>query len=233
MDASFAPPEEVSTPSPRVASQPSLRTANRVHILDETRLVKIRRYDAREAIFAAGDAAPLVYEIKEGAAMVSQRLPDGRRRVLDIVGPGRFLGLGTAARHDCSAEALTACVVRGYRKEDFETSPRTRTRVLQAMALDMRRMRQLLSINGRKYAMERIAAFLESLVDESAVDPFIFVPLSRGEMADAVGLTIETASRCVAKLKRLKVLGDEYGELMHVLDWPRLRELARGGDVSN
>jgi CRP-like cAMP-binding protein len=165
--------------------------------------------------------------------MVSQRLPDGRRQVLDIVDAGRLLGLGSATQHDCSAEALTACVVRGYRRTGVETAPRTQARIMQAMALDARRMRQHLSINGRKFAVERVAAFLESLVDESDSTPIIVVPVSRGEMADYIGLTLETTSRCFAKLKRLKVLGKEHGDLMHVLDWPKLRQLARGVDAED
>ena len=184
-------------------------------------------------IFAAGDAARLLYEVVDGVAMVSQLLPDGRRQVLDIVGAGRLLGLGSATQHDCSAEALTACVVRGYRRAGVETAPRTQARIVQAMALDVRRMRQHLSINGRKFAVERVAAFLEFLVDGSDSKPIIVVPLSRGEMADYIGLTLETTSRCFAKLKRLKVLGKECGDLIHVLDWPKLRQLARGVDVED
>ena len=89
-------------------------------------------------------------------------------------------------------------------------------------------MRRLLSIHGRKYAMERVAAFLDSLVDESSAPAEIAIPVSRGEAADYIGLTIESTSRCFSKLKRLEVLGKESGDLLHVLDWARLRRIARG-----
>jgi len=234
MDASFALlVPEVPTSSPQMIARRSMAPASRPRALDELQLTEIRRYDARQTIFAAGDAARLVHEVVDGVAMVSQRLPDGRRQVLDIVGAGRLLGLGSGPRHDCSAESLTACVVRGYQRAGVETSPRTHARVLQAMALDVRRMRQHLSINGRKFAVERVAAFLESLVGQSASTPIIEVPLSRGELAEYIGLTLETTSRCFARLKRLKVLGKEHGDLVHVLDWPRLRQLARGVGVED
>lgn len=234
MDASLAllVPERAAR-SPQLISRHSAAAGVRPLLLDETQLTEIRRYDARETIFVAGEPARLVHEVVEGVAMVSQLLPDGRRQVLDIVGAGRLLGLGSATEYDCSAETLTACVVRGYRKAGVETAPRTQARLMQAMALEARRMRQHLSINGRKFAVERVAAFLESLVDGSGFAPIIVVPLSRGEMADYIGLTLETTSRCFAKLKRSKVLGKERGDLIRVLDWPKLRQLARGVDAED
>ena len=112
-------------------------------------------------------------------------------------------------------------------------SPLTRARAFKSLALEVRRMRRLNSINGRKYAMERVASFLVSLADDVLPPGNLAVPISRGEIAEYIGLTIESVSRCVSKLKREKILGKERGDFMQVLDWPCLRKLAHGVDAGH
>jgi CRP-like cAMP-binding protein len=85
---------------------------------------------------------------------------------------------------------------------------------------------------GSKTAMERVASFFVALLpDPDARRATVAVPVTRGEMADYLDLTLETVSRNVAKLKRMSVLGEEESDEIKVLDGARLRALARGEEV--
>jgi CRP-like cAMP-binding protein len=188
-----------------------------------------RRASARHTIFAAGDAAQFIYETAGAAAMVSRRLPDGQRQIIDIVGPGRLFGFAPDRRHDCTAQALAPCVIYAYDRATIRLDPAAAARAAAAALDEIRRLRDLVAMLGRKTAMERVASFFAALLPErSALSATIVVPISRGEMANYLGLTIETASRNVVRLKRALILGEETHEEMTVLDAARLRAFALG-----
>jgi CRP/FNR family transcriptional regulator len=100
------------------------------------------------------------------------------------------------------------------------------------MMEEIHRLREVVALLGRKSAMERVASFYAALLpDEETRRATVAVPVTRGEMADYLGLTIETVSRNVGKLKRMSVLGDELPDEIKVLDGELLRALARGEDA--
>ncbi|MGO4871772.1 MAG: Crp/Fnr family transcriptional regulator [Roseiarcus sp.] len=190
------------------------------------------RIPARYTIFAMGDPTDGVFETSEGSVMILRKLPDGRRKIIDIVGPGRLFGFSKERRHDCSAESLSPCMILGYERASLSSHPAIAARVTTALMEEVHRLREVVSLLGRKSAMERVASFYAALLpDEDARRATVPVPVTRGEMADYLGLTIETVSRNVAKLKRLSVLGKELPDEIKVLDGARLRALARGEDA--
>lgn len=158
-------------------------------------------------IIAQGDAADYCFEVVEGCARSVQRLEDGRRQVSDFLLPGDVFGLDAVGEHDFAGEAVTAVTIRRLRlatldllaEEDAAFGQRLR----RHLARQSRAMRSRIVLLGRMTAAERIGAFLLEMkkrLDGSAQD-IVELPMSRGDMADYLGLTIETVSRCLSDLK--------------------------------
>lgn len=173
----------------------------------------IIRIEKGSEIIAQGDAADHCFEVLEGCVRSVQRLEDGRRHVGEFLLPGDIFGLDAAGAHEFAAEAVTTVAVRRirlatvelYAEEDAGFARRLR-RHLAAQAKSARRRLVLL---GRLTAAERVAAFLLEMTErlEGATEGAVDLPMNRGDMADYLGLTIETVSRCLSDLKRGGVIG--------------------------
>ena len=231
MDASSAISIELPTPAP-IAMRRSPPFARRLKLFGNAPGTQVRRFAPREAIFKTGESAQQVHTVLRGVVMVSQRLPDGRRQVVDMVGVGGMFGLAAEDRYDCRSEAVTDCVVGAVPRDVISGTASLRLKAHEAMEGELRRMRALLSIHARKSAVERVAAFLLLLAGPSRNATTIYVPLTRSEIADFIGLTTESVSRCFASLRRTGVFGHEKGGRLDVADWPRLREISLGQDFA-
>jgi CRP/FNR family transcriptional regulator len=183
-----------------------------------------RPHAAQQAIFIAGDPADQLFEIESGAVMVLRLLPDGRRQILDIAGPGRLIGLTAGAVQDCSAIALRPTRVRSA--SAAQQSPA----VLRAMFTEIHRLRDLATALGRKTAAERIAGFLVALAQGGGASRLeLRVPVSRQEIADHLGLAIETVCRNFKALERRGLIGIDGFFGVTILDETALRRIAEGG----
>jgi CRP-like cAMP-binding protein len=189
-------------------------------------VARTARIASRDTIFAEGEAATEFFQIVEGVVMVLRHLPGDRRQILDIAGRGRFIGLTAGRDHDCTAVALQDTKVIPYPREGTQThSPRPD---LQKVMFDeIHRLRDLATSLGRKTAAERLAGFLLSMVDEKAETPFSLVlPVSRQEMADCLGLVIETVCRNLTGLKRSGLISLEGQSGLVILDPEGLQRVA-------
>jgi CRP/FNR family nitrogen fixation transcriptional regulator len=158
-------------------------------------------------IIAQGDAADYCFEIIEGCARSVQRLEDGRRQISDFLLPGDIFGLDAVGEHDFAGEAVTAVTIRRLRLSTVELLAEDDA----VFALGLRRhltrqakaMRSRIVLLGRMTAAERIGAFLVEMTQrlEGSSQGIVELPMSRSDMADYLGLTIETVSRCLSDLK--------------------------------
>lgn len=163
-------------------------------------------------IIAQGDAADYCFEVVEGCARSVQRLEDGRRQVSDFLFPGDIFGLDAIGEHAFAGEAVTAVTIRRLRlstvevlaEEDAAFGQRLRHHLIH----QTKAMRNRIVLLGRMTAAERIAAFLLEMTSrlETRAQGIVELPMSRGDMADYLGLTIETVSRCLSDLKRSGVI---------------------------
>jgi len=228
MDASFLLLPE--SPPRSLASRRRLRAAELFASGEAAPSMQIRRIAARASVFTTGEAASHVHEVAQGAVMISRRLPDGRRQIVDIVGPGRLFGFA-GDTHDCTAEALTQSIVCSLDRSAGERHPQIAARFVQAMGAEIGRLRDLALLLGRKTALERVATFFAAMVgDETATRATIALPVTRSEIADHLGLTIETVSRNVTKLKKMALLGEDRGDEITLFDLAGLRAVALGGE---
>jgi CRP/FNR family transcriptional regulator len=190
----------------------------------------LRRHAARDSIFSEGEASTDVFEILQGAVMVLRNLSGGRRQILDIAGVGRFIGITAHEFHDCSAVALKRTVLYRHAASWSHAGPHHGAPLTTAMYGEIHRLRDLATALGRKTAIERLASFLVALLDDndtSAVD--MDLPVSRPEIADHLGLALETVCRNLTVLKGKNLVRIGRGTRLTILDPSALRQIAHQG----
>ena len=189
----------------------------------------MRRLAAREHLFFEGSRAEDVYEIAQGAILLVRSLPEGRRQIVDVIGPGRIFGLTGRSRHVCSAIASVPTLVHAFPTAAAVDDPVVSERCTRGALAEIDRLRELALALGRKTAIERLATFLLSLVgSEAVVSAEVHLPLTRAELADHLGLTVETVSRNTTRLKKMRLIGDDYGDRLRIFDCQTLRDIAEG-----
>ena len=201
-------------------------------------------FPPRTLIFLEGDDAEAVYQVRYGAVMLYKLLPDGRRQIVELLGAGDVFGFTPFAVRDCSAEALTATRCIAFDRGRFDRSPALAQELSTRLYVQLSALHEHVMLLGRKSAMERIASFLIRCVpgrgghdcpgphqgDDHAN---IHLTMTRQEIADYLGLTIETVSRLLSRLKRRGVITIGRLDEIYVNDVCRLcrltgRHLTRG-----
>ena len=161
-----------------------------------------------EALVWQGDVAKHVFEVTSGALRTVRVLSDGRRVITGFAFPGDLVGISFKDRHLTTAEAIAPTTVRRLTRRRFEESvdehPELRPQVLERLYDEMVTAQDQVVLLARKTADERVASFLLSLLRraEAGHPPrsTIALPMTRLDMADYLGLTIETVSRVMTRL---------------------------------
>lgn len=181
-------------------------------------------------VFLEGLARSPQYRVVDGCIATAQTLSDGRRQIIDLVGPGRLIGLGFGDQNRYSAETL------GFTRLELvpdSLAPGERDQALSEM---LARSQSLAMLLGRKTAPERVASALIDLAlqfgrptrdRKRGAVTFHLYP-TRGDLADWLGLTIETVSRCLTRLKKAGLIDIRHGDLVIVLDQRELAGVAAG-----
>lgn len=192
---------------------------------------RVRCLEAEEALVFEGDPATTIYEVLEGTLMIYKVFQDGRRHVILFARPGDIIGFDQTGVFDFDCDALTAAKVRVVPKKGLLRAaleePGFGQRLLEFAAGQIATARRRSITLGRKTALERVATFLLDLGERGApsVDR-IPVPMSRAEIADYLGLTTETVSRNITKLRSMGIIDLPGGGAVRVRDKPALRLLA-------
>ena len=188
-----------------------------------------RRYEDGAEIFRQGAAACSVYRIVSGVVRTTRLAEDGRRQIGDFHFPGELLGLEEADEHAFAAEALGQCEVVVIRRPVLERTAAENLSVANALrhagAERLRKMQRHLIQIGRKSAIERVATVLAQFA-RHAEEEVVDLPMSRQDIADYLGLTIETVSRMISQLQASKVIRLTTLRQMRICDPQALRQLA-------
>lgn len=186
-------------------SIPTARTTAEAPALGSTRIVA-----KDEQIFAEGDRAAFFYKVVSGAVRTSKLLSDGRRQIDAFHLPGDIFGIESGDEHRFTAEALGPTTIIAYRRCSLETLASSdgafAHQIVAAMMCSLERAQDHMMLLGRKSAMEKIATFLLDMADRFAEDDHVDLPMSRTDIADHLGLTIETVSRSLTQLERQGVI---------------------------
>jgi CRP/FNR family transcriptional regulator len=201
------------------------------------KLGRRRRLCRGEAIAWAGEESLACANVLSGILKVSALTSDGREQIVGLLYPSDFVGQPFIGISDFTVTALGDTEICVFPKVDFENFLSTRNEMTQALlrrtfaTLNDARRRMLLL--GRQSAGERIADFLLQMLDRtggcsaSAGGPVTFdLPLSRGAIADVLGLTIETVSRQMTKLKAAGVIALPGGRTVTIIRREALRQMA-------
>lgn len=172
----------------------------------ETRSGFRRTVSAEEEIFTEGDRAGTFYKVVSGVVRTCKLLSDGRRQIDAFHLPGDIFGLEAGAEHHVNAEAVTEARLEVYRREPRALAGDDGTLAREIVASIMKgleRAQDHMMLLGRKSARERIATFLVTFARRMAcAGTAVELPMSRTDMADHLGLTVESVSRAVTQLER-------------------------------
>ena len=164
----------------------------------------------------------------------AEMLPDGRRAIVGFIYPGDVLGVSFQDRYLFIAEAVTDVKVRRFTRGRFfslvDESPALRPQLFALLCDEMSATQDQMLLLNRKSAEERVVSFLLAVHRKNSVDDNIALPMTRLDIADYLGLTIETISRMISSLSRrglIRTLG-RHGVALQKL--AALREIADADD---
>lgn len=161
--------------------------------------------DAKQTLFSEGDPADYLFNIRSGTVRLSKMLADGRRQITGFLFPGDFFGLACKDSYNYSAEAISPVeLCRFPRKRIFDLFselPEFGERVFEITRTELQSTHEQMLLLGRKTAREKICSFLIMILGKSdRTDDVVELPMNRSDIADFLGLTIETVSRQFGKL---------------------------------
>jgi CRP/FNR family nitrogen fixation transcriptional regulator len=181
-----------------------------------------------EEIYAQDDEVELLYRVVSGSVRTIRLTSDGRRQVGDFYYPGDLFGLETGPEHRFSAEALSDCVVLVVKRSTVRAMAGDAVldrAILEATHRELDRAQAHLLLLGRKTAQEKVAAFLLAHAENAPSDA-VELAMGRQDMADYLGLTIETVSRMLTQLQSQEIVEFPSTRRFRVRRWERLEELA-------
>lgn len=188
-------------------------------------------YLTGETVVFESDVAASVYSLTSGLLRLSKLLPDGRRQIAGFLFPGDFLGITMEEEHAFTAEAVapsTLCRFPRARFDEFVASHANLEGRLYAVAAhELAAARQQLVLLGRKTATERVASFLLMLAGRRSTrqQEEVLLPMSRADIADYLGLRIETVSRELTGLKTSKIIRLTGRQSLQIVNRERLQDL--------
>jgi CRP/FNR family nitrogen fixation transcriptional regulator len=163
----------------------------------------VMAFGRNEEIYGQQEPADFVYRVVSGVVRTCRALSDGRRQIIAFCYPGDVFGLEAGPEHSFCAEAVGECQVALTKRRTLERAAdqdNTTARDLWALtARDLQSLSDHMLLLGRKGATERVAAFLLQAFDRTQSEQ-LDLPMSRTDIADYLGLTIESVSRSMSQL---------------------------------
>ena len=166
---------------------------------------------AGQTIVLEGDPIDYYYRIVTGSVRLYNAVADGRRQIIDFLGPKECFGLTGLSHHAYSVEAITDATLIRYQRQRlaaaFDETPSLGRQLFELACTELGQAQRRMLLLGRKSAEEKVASFLLDLADRQDLDqgeapPRLHLAMSRQDIADHLGLTIETVSRIFTRLKR-------------------------------
>ncbi|RUW87655.1 helix-turn-helix domain-containing protein [Mesorhizobium sp. M7A.F.Ca.US.010.02.1.1] len=155
-------------------------------------------FPAGSEIYAQGEKAGAFYQVRFGAVRIYRLLADGRRQISAFHLAGETFGFEADMTHHFFAEAINATGVRVFR---FTAGADMSHQLLPLALKGLTRAQEHLLVLGRQNAIERVAAFLVDMTERQGGLRQVELPMSRMDIGDYLGLTIETVSRVFTRLK--------------------------------
>ncbi|MFL0691259.1 MAG: helix-turn-helix domain-containing protein [Agrobacterium tumefaciens] len=173
-------------------------------------------------IYAQGERTRSLYQIEYGAVRIYRLLADGRRQIVAFHLVGETFGFEINETHSFYAEAM---VNTGLTTVERGAGGQLNDHLVGVALKSMIRAQEHLLVVGRQSALEKIAVFLVDLAERQDGTDFIDLPMSRIDIGDYLGLTIETVSRTISKLRNMGIVKLLNARSIEILKPEKLRML--------
>jgi CRP/FNR family nitrogen fixation transcriptional regulator len=168
-------------------------------------------YKKGTEIYGEQEPAEYVYQVKLGAVRSYKLLSDGRRQIGAFHLAGDIFGLENGSEHRFTAEAIVDTTVRLIKRRSLEVLAESDAVVLRNLLSmttnNLQHAENHMLLLGRKTSLERVAAFLIEMDRRITAAGVMPLPMSRRDIADYLGLTLETVSRALSRLHELGIIG--------------------------
>lgn len=201
-----------------------------------------RSFAAGDPILRRGDPLTYVASVVHGVATLNKTMEDGRTQMVGMLFPSDFIGRPGRAEIDFDVAAVTDVTLCCFQRKPFEsliaTTPHIAQRLLEMSLDELDAARDWMVLLGRKTAREKIATFIEMLVrrqysdGSTGANGALILPLTRDEIADYIGLTLETVSRQLNAMKKEGILRFTDRRRFEIADLEALH-IATGDDAED
>jgi len=187
----------------------------------------VRHFARHQTIFAEGDSALHVMLVIHGMVRSCRNFSDGRRFIGAFYAPGDLFGLERNAAHISSAEAVCETTIVHYPAPDSLAPVQDYlcNRLFNAVMQNIEQARDHAQLLGRLSALEKLAAFLLECSGRSKIPHLLTLEMPREDIADYLGLTVETVSRGLAQLRRDGIISLVSARKLEILKLPALRAM--------
>jgi CRP/FNR family transcriptional regulator len=199
-----------------------------------------RHYQTGQFIAAAGQRQDWLATVLSGVVKLTRTMCDGRQQIVGLLFPSDLLGRPFSDVNPFGAEAATSvelcCLERPYFEELLQKAPEMKHRLLERTLNEVDAAREWMLVLGRKTAEEKVASLILLMAQRlcpgsmaTAREERVWrfdLPLSRTEIAEYLGLRIETISRQLGRLRDMGVIDTEGGRALAVRSMTRLEQLA-------
>eukprot|EP01037_Dinobryon_pediforme_P013336 gene13337-13450_t len=178
------------------------------------------------------------FNVTSGTVKLFKTLPDGRQQITGFATVGHFLGLAVSDTYSFSAQAIEGVELCRFSRQKLRVLlhdfPALEQRLLDVACSELAAAQEQMLLLGRKTARERLASFLMSRLDDAKIcgapGGQISFPMTRAEIADYLGLTIETISRTISKFKAENKITIPSRDTIMILDPAWMADVAAGNE---
>jgi CRP/FNR family transcriptional regulator len=204
------------------------------HLHRLAEIVTTHDVEPHQTFVSEEEAADHLFNVTGGTVKVYKLLADGRQQITGFLFPGDFLGLSSNQRYAYSAEAVTRVTYCRFARKKLERLladfPAMEHRLLGIASNELAAAQDQMLLLGRKTAREKVASFILFLSRRAAKagrqDNPVEVPMTRADIGDYLGLTIETVSRTFTALRKDKLIELPSADRVRILDRDGLEEAA-------
>ncbi len=197
----------------------------RLGVARETARDQSIRLKADETIYSEGEHALAIYQVEMGAVRIYRLTASGQRYILSFCSKGEWFGLETGDVRTDFAEAVCESSIKPFRANQYAGVP---INLLHIALTNLAKAQQKQLVITEQSALKRVAAFVCEMADRHPEDSEFDMMMSRGDIADYLGLTVETVARCFTKLreKRILLLNGKLQRIVRLLDRDALSTLS-------
>lgn len=186
------------------------------------------------AVFFEGDENTYLFNVVSGSIRLSKLLSDGRRQVTGFLFAGDFLGLSVADSYAYTAEVMTDTSLCRFDRAKLikllDRFPKLEHRLLELASNELMEAQAHMVMLGQKHVMEKISTTLIHLmrrIGERRADAIVInLSMTRMDLAEYAGVTTESVSRCLTRLRKQNVIGLPDPWSVHVLQVSELERLS-------